>query len=995
MVAIVAGAFQMPFVSSGLDLDDAAALHMGLPSEGVCVRPADGSCVWFSPDAVAASAVLRVLAAEELAEGPAPVAPAVQLAVPVPPLCSQGCALAHCGLQQAASAFQPGGFPLALRWDVGDVEGLARAVAVFICAQFLDAPLLAKAARDEFAVALAMRCGDAAEVAALFEVGPKDDKQIVGGKRPLEQSKVEQHLDVQDLVARAPALGERGRQFAEVWACGRSPLAGLPEECIRDVLQRADAWVRGDPGVCELLCSIGRGEPGAQAITVEEDALSGLCHAIDIISARSHRYRGSSLILAGLSMLAAAERNPPELRLRAVGALARVARPGDLRVAQTLHEVILASRDSGGALFEGKAITVTDQSAELHIESPVAAAARRMQLDAAWQVRVAACAALVDVAEVGSTDAVQVLCTAVGHGYFEVRVAATRALGRIAHAGDREAASALVAALSDDDWRVRETAVVALTHLVLGAAQERGPGPQDTGDLIPAICDQLGHRSADVRQSARAVLQRLIAEGDRLRTACVVLLGLTHAAPGRRVPLLRRPMPEVRCAAVEVLGDALGELSAAWAADLSEPREGWLEEAIAVGLTQATRALMDRNAVVRHAAALTLGGFRGDRTLPAIWRERIARAALDTIALLKKAPGVSPEEALEVLRANAVRGNHAAVAVVMDALQQRGALAGVRRTAAAALTSLVHPGDLTAVNALLGALHETDASVWDELFRGVEAIANGEAFEVEAVTGIALDEAAPIPLRCRALLCLARVARSGNVQAMHCAIVTLGSSDPRLRAEALGLVQRVAEPGDTAAKALVAARLGDCDAEVCKRAMDACESIAGNDDTHMIEALIEHIVGGEFCLRQMAVRTLQRVARQGHPSMLSKLLPWAEQGHWPQRQAALEALAVLAPRGDQTAVAMLMQRASDSDGTCRQTACEVLGHVAAPGDEAAILVLIDRLEDSNWLVRDAAGTALAKVVTRKHIPALEKLVERVAEDARCVAEDALRAARNG
>merc|ERR1712113_604969 len=117
------------------------------------------------------------------------------------------------------------------------------------------------------------------------------------------------------------------------------------------------------------------------------------------------------------------------------------------------------------------------------------------------------------------------------------------------------------------------------------------------------------------------------------------------------------------------------------------------------------------------------------------------------------------------------------------------------------------------------------------------------------------------------------------------------------------------------------------------------------------------------------------------------------QGHWPQRQAALEALAVLVNRGDRVAIEAVMQRITDSDETCRQVACEVLGKIALPGDSTVISGLIGRLHDDNWLVRDAAGMALSKLATHDQIDVLQKEVCCVAEDARCVVEEALSVAR--
>ncbi|CAK0802954.1 unnamed protein product, partial [Prorocentrum cordatum] len=62
-----------------------------------------------------------------------------------------------------------------------------------------------------------------------------------------------------------------------------------------------------------------------------------------------------------------------------------------------------ASRSSGGALFEGLGPGGGyPHGGDGSGESPVASAARRMGVDGAWQVRVAACAALAAVTDPGA-----------------------------------------------------------------------------------------------------------------------------------------------------------------------------------------------------------------------------------------------------------------------------------------------------------------------------------------------------------------------------------------------------------------------------------------------------------------------------------------------------------------------------------------------------------------------------------------------------------------
>ena len=833
---------------------------------------------------------------------------------------------------KVAAAFAGGGFPLALRWSSGDSAGLSRAVGVLGCAQFLDAPLLAEAARDEFAQALAHRCASAAEVAALF-MAPREELPT-GTQQPV-------NADVAALLAAAPMLGERGERFIAAWAGKESPLSALPMECVKEILGTADAWVSGDPGVSELLQAlppgVGRTAAGRdEALTLQPDewdaaaAVVAVSRALDVVLARWGRYRRSALLTSALVLLATCERLAPEARVRAIKALTKVAGP-DRYAMRALLAVLSASRDSGGTLLEGAA--ETGDAGKAGSESHIAAAARRLAVDAAWQVRVAACESLALIALPGDTEAVAVLVAATRHGHFEVRNAVVRALGCVAGPCDMGTNKALIRALCDDDWRVREAAAEVLASVAEGASSplaapsvERVTTAGAAEMLVPEIADILTHQNADVRQAAGRAIRLLAASCGVLPVAASVVRSLRQPAPGRRVPLLRRPVPEVRGAAVEVLGDVLALL-----AGVEDGGDGAHRRVFQETLDAIATALPDGSALVRRAAATALS--RPDAksaSFPPHARACIVERTLEALAAMRSNPGVgrsSAAEALEVLRFAAERGHPGAAAAAQEVLRQPGSPAGARRAAAAAIGSLATSSQGEATRTLLSALG--DSYLQEDVFRALEEISSGGAEEVRALSALPLDRSWPLELRCRALCCLSRVARRGDPAALQTAIDALASSEAGLRREALGVVVRVAEPGDLAMTALIAARLHDSDKDVQRRAMDVYAAVVQPGDTQAVaDTLVAHIVGGEFCLRQMAVQTLLRVCKRGDPVLISKVLPWAETGHWPQRQAALEALAALAERGDALVVDAVLQRLADGDETCRQTACEVLSQAA-------------------------------------------------------------------
>ncbi|CAE8649130.1 unnamed protein product, partial [Polarella glacialis] len=197
---------------------------------------------------------------------------------------------------------------------------------------------------------------------------------------------------------------------------------------------------------------------------------------------------------------------------------------------------------------------------------------------------------------------------------------------------------------------VREAAAEALSNLACRPDSSAAQVSETAKELVPAICERLAHRNADVRQCARAALQQLGRRvGEVFRHQAVsgsssdgdsgavfasaklhlraVLCGVGQAAPGRRA----------RVAAVEVLGDALvllagtcaldgasgGEADVTqasareWQAPVApvaaaveegkEPPDAALEEALAL----VGRALSDRSPLVRVAASRALGGGPG------------------------------------------------------------------------------------------------------------------------------------------------------------------------------------------------------------------------------------------------------------------------------------------------------------------------------------------------------------------------------------------------
>jgi len=907
----------------------------------LCVRSSDGMEVWLPVAAIGASPVLQTLASEDLSQGGGTSATAVSLSF---------AACTGFSLQCLGRALAAGGLPLSLRWEVGDRHGLAHAVDVLRCAQFLDMPLLVDAACCELAAIVAHTCPDAASISAALDAsaatkGDANDQEKEAGCG---------RSDEEEWMRLAPSLGDRGRCLVQAWLCHHSAMAGLPSECFKEVLRAADQMVRSDAGVYELLEYMpdiaGEGSPASARTSAANAVIS---HAVDVLHARASRYRHSELITSALAAHAVYEHGSPELRVRTVKTLKEIAMHADAVAVRALLQVLKASQYAGGLLLEGSGTqgTASSPSAAGTQKSPVADAARRMGLDASWQVRVEACRALEVLAGIGKKDVISSLVEAIDHGYFEVRQAAAHALGQLALPGDELCAAALIRTLGDDDWRVRDAAGEGLASLAAHARTTRGK--QDAAAaLIPCVCERLVDKNSDVRRAVRQAIRLLSMQGSAvIEMVPVISQALLSPAPGRRVPLARRPSPEVRAAVIGVIGDTLAGLKVS---------NDMLLSSLAEMLAELGRALTDRHSVVRQAA---LAATRVDTFQDALKR-RIVEVAFS--AVVADAVGSSAEEALEVMWMHSQLGDQAAVRAARHVLEAPGATTAARslgglRAAVKLLAAKSAPGDPDAVRSLVDIVHVSD--IQTEVFKALETVSLSDSFEMRELTTLAADEALSTSLRRSALHSLGVLAHRGNQEVLHLAteILESKSADSDLRGEALGVVVLTAEPGDAAAKALVAARLSDSDAGVRRRALEACEHMAEASDPEVVKAIVEHAVTGEFNVRSMALRTLQSIASGGDPLVVSSLLPWLEHGHWPQRQAALEALAALAAPGDDEVLSRVMRRLTDCDETCRQTACEVLAALANPGDEAAAAALAARLDDGSWIVRDAAALALEQV----------------------------------
>jgi len=971
-----------------------------LTPAGIWVRATDGDCVWLPPELLLASSVLQTLVADDLSEQQGPPGGGARAAsgdhsVSWEPPCDGACSAADTpvtvssfslafeaeDLRRVAEAYMGGGFPLALRWEAGDRRGLTAAVSMLCCAHFLDVPDLVAAACVELAVTVLHNRNSAVEVAAQLGVSPM---AAALDTAPLPE--------VEDLVASASALGDRGGTAAAAWASEDCPLSRLSVDVMRDVLSAADELTCHDPSVCEVLAAVHAldlPETAEAQATGDEGtmwtsplALSKVCRALDMLAWRSERYKGSALLVDALASLLVAEsaKVTTDVRRRAMRTLSNLAHPGDAEALAALVAVLEAGHTDRGAI---------PMDGEKPAESQADFSARCIGLDSGWELRTSACTALEVLALRGSTDVVAASAPLLSHGFVEVRLAAVHLLSHVAGAGDGVAATAVVRALRDDDWRVRNGASKALARLAADGAKA------EAKDLVERICACLSDPNPDVRLSVRSALCECAkVRGD------VFCIARSHLDSK-----LRTSEPVTRETIVDTLGDALAELGAKGFDSKDAQGDSALNKAdtLCSVLELLIESLRDTETLVRQAAARALGNGsagHGRALLPKAVRRRIAALVTEVVASSDD-DSFPAAEALDVIRFNAARGDVAAVGAICRVLQEQpeheacseqigqSQKVQARRAACVALRDVVEPGDSLAVGVLAHAL--SDPTVQDEAVKTLDVVALGRGTETVALQALVADCDSPNAARGQALRCLTRTGtptEDGDVLAT--ALTLFDAEDPSLRGQALLSAAKLASRGDEVTKAAVIETLRkDRHPEVLERAVLAAEALLERGDEDVIEVIVGHVIRGEFCTRQAGLRTLQTIAGHSNPKVISFLLPWLDHGHWPQRQAALQALTIVVARGNERVVAAVVKRLDDSDETCRVAACEALAKLAALGDLAPLAALAARIEvETSWIVRDSTVQTLAALAHDDQAEGLvAPLLASMDEDVRRAAEE--------
>lgn len=224
-----------------------------------------------------------------------------------------------------------------------------------------------------------------------------------------------------------------------------------------------------------------------------------------------------------------------EVRGAAAETLGKIVQRGD----EGATAEVVRSLSAGGAVPERRlaAVAALVEVAERGDSLVVPALAQCLE-DDCWKIRLAAVGALTELAGPGDASAA---ARRLRHSSWEVRQSALEALAQIAHRGDAASAAAVLGVLEDEsDARVRRAAVRALASLC------------EHGDLqvVATVTAMLEDASWEVRWEAADALGRVARRGDKaaitavtsrlqdsdadVRRAAVDTLRLLHPERGSR-----------------------------------------------------------------------------------------------------------------------------------------------------------------------------------------------------------------------------------------------------------------------------------------------------------------------------------------------------------------------------------------------------------------------------------------------------------------------------
>ena len=203
--------------------------------------------------------------------------------------------------------------------------------------------------------------------------------------------------------------------------------------------------------------------------------------------------------------------------------------------------------------------------------------------------------------EIGTTDSVKYLLEALGDEDWWVRERASDALARI---GGPRVVDAVLALVNDQDENIRRSAVE-----ILNTCKDK----RAVDHLIAAVDDKdwwVSERAADALAEigdtkALPALLRMLARNDRSVAVALRAIGKLgdEKVLGHVLPFLKRPEREVKLAAIEAVGELVGEQHATRIREFLQQTAATADETIARAATRALQRIEGRLTPSGHFAA--------------------------------------------------------------------------------------------------------------------------------------------------------------------------------------------------------------------------------------------------------------------------------------------------------------------------------------------------------------------------------------------------------
>ncbi len=507
----------------------------------------------------------------------------------------------------------------------------------------------------------------------------------------------------------------------------------------------------------------------------------------------------------------------------------------------------------------------------------------------------------------------------------------------------------------------------------LAAIDALGTGGRETAGAVPALLEQLGSESAEIRahaahalgrlgpaaQGAAEALAKLVGDRDKeVRREAVRALAQIRPPAEVVIPLfcrlLREAEPEVRLHAMEAMAregqavvppliEALGHEEACYWACLVLAEIG--ADAVAAVPVLARLARSDPRAEVRREAILTLAAIGPSA----------ASAVPDLMALVAQ---------------DAVNGGPAIYAL--------GSIGPNAKAAEITLKELAHKPDsppLLQVMSLwsLAQMHPDDKRLMGQVLPRLFASLKSSEPGLRAAAVRALLDLDPDPEMVRPLV--EQLLREGDPQLIDEIVnIVAGLGDaavpqliealtyPEIRAKAAAVIAKIGPPAKATVPALITS-LSDPIPRTRGETLFALASI-GPEAKEAVPAVVRLLGDPEVEVRYAATFALGKVGPSAMPAV-----PELQRGlDSPDRFLAMAsawALACIDPENQQTAtksVAVLIEALKAADAMTRLHSAEALGCLG-PLARPAATALRQSIQDENDHVREAAAQALKAIGT--------------------------------